>query len=123
MHVEQHLSLLLCEKWPIFSLQNVVLLLPLAQIGSRFVKRRAELHTRYSRRYGYQHAQNEDPKALHRWFGTVQHVITENGILPEDIYNFDETGFAMSQIFTAKVVTHAEYYGRRVVYSVEITSG
>ena len=34
-------------------------------------------------------------------------------ILSEDIYNFDETGFAMGLIATAKVVTRAEFYGRR----------
>ena len=37
----------------------------------------------------------------------------EHGILRDDIYNFDETGFAMGLIATAKVVTRAEYYGRR----------
>jgi hypothetical protein len=29
---------------------------------------------------------------------TVQRAIEENGIQPEDIYNFDETGFAMGLI-------------------------
>jgi hypothetical protein len=35
------------------------------------------------------------------------------GIDPDDIYNFDETGFAMGLTATAKAVTRAEYYGRR----------
>ena len=35
----------------------------------------------------------------------------EKGILQEDIYNFDETGFAMGLIATTKVVTRAEIYG------------
>jgi hypothetical protein len=39
-------------------------------------------------------------------------VIDENGIQPEDIYNFDETGFAMGLIPSQKVVTRAEFYGR-----------
>ena len=30
----------------------------------------------------------------------------------DDIYNFDETGFAMGLTATAKVVTRSEYYGR-----------
>ena len=59
---------------------------------STFIKRRDELRTRYSRRYDYQRAQNEDPKALRAWFTTVQRTIDENGIQAEDIYNFDETG-------------------------------
>ncbi|RJE17446.1 Pogo transposable element, partial [Aspergillus sclerotialis] len=71
--------------------------------ASAFVNRRPELRTRYSRRYNYQRAKNEDPKALREWFNTVQRVINENRILPEDIYNFDETGFAMGLISTAKV--------------------
>jgi hypothetical protein len=80
---------------------------------SAFVKRRDDLRTRFSRRYDYQRALNEDPKSLREWFTTVQRVIDENGIQPEDIYNFDETGFAMGLISAQKVVTRAEYYGRR----------
>jgi hypothetical protein len=35
------------------------------------------------------------------------------GIADEDIFNFDETGFAMGLTATAKVITRAEYYGKR----------
>jgi hypothetical protein len=80
---------------------------------SKFVERRDELRTRYSVRYDYQRALNEDPKALRAWFTTVQSVIDENGIQAEDIYNFDETGFAMGLIANQKVVTRADLYGRR----------
>jgi hypothetical protein len=80
---------------------------------STFINRRPELRTRFSRRYDYQRALNEDPKSIRQWFATVQSVIDENGIQPEDIYNFDETGFAMGLISSQKVVTRAEYYGRR----------
>ena len=92
---------------------------PLPTVGinwaSTFVKRRGELRTRFLRRYDYQRAQNEDPKALREWFTTVQCSIEDNGIQPEDIYNFDETGFAMGLISAQKVVTRAEYYGRRSI--------
>jgi hypothetical protein len=81
--------------------------------ASTFVKRRDELRSRFSVRYDYQRALNEDPKALRAWFATVQSVIDENGIQAEDIYNFDETGFAMGLVSSQKVVTRAEYYGRR----------
>jgi hypothetical protein len=37
---------------------------------------------------------------------------SKNGIQDEDIYNFDETGFAMGLIATARVVTRAEMTGR-----------
>jgi hypothetical protein len=82
---------------------------------STFVKRRDELRSRFSKRYDYQRALNEDPKAIKEWFLMVQRAIEENGIQPEDIYNFDETGFAMGLISSQKVVTRAEYYGRRSI--------
>ena len=43
----------------------------------------------------------------------MQHTILQYGIDPDDIYNFDETGFAMGLTATAKVVTRAEYYGQQ----------
>jgi hypothetical protein len=92
---------------------------PLLTVGvnwaSTFVNRRDELQSRYSKRYDYQRALNEDPKSIKEWFSMVQHAIDENGIQPEDIYNFDETGFAMGLISSQKVVTRAEYYGRRSI--------
>ncbi len=42
-------------------------------------------------------------------------MVEENGILAEDIYSFDETGFAMGLILAQKVVIRAEYYGRRAI--------
>ncbi|ODM17344.1 hypothetical protein SI65_07019 [Aspergillus cristatus] len=42
-------------------------------------------------------------------------TIIQYGILSEDIYNFDETGFAMGLTATQKVVIRSEYYGRRSV--------
>jgi hypothetical protein len=92
---------------------------PLSTVGinwpTNFVKRHKELCIRFSRRYDYQRAQNEDPKSLYDWFQTVQRMVDDNGIQPEDIYNFDKTGFAMGLIATAKVVTRSEYYGQRVI--------
>jgi hypothetical protein len=92
---------------------------PLLTVGvdwaSIFVNRRDELRSRYATRYDYQLALNEDPKAIKEWFLMVQRAIDENGIRPEDIYNFDETGFAMGLISSQKVVTRAEYYSRRSI--------
>jgi hypothetical protein len=50
------------------------------------------------RRYDYQCAKNEDPRSIRAWFESVKRVVEENGIFAEDIYNFDETGFAMGLI-------------------------
>jgi hypothetical protein len=88
-------------------------------VGTKWVynytNRHPELKSRYSRRYNYQRALCEDPRIIQPWFDLVRRTIDENGIQPEDIYNFDETGFAMGLIATAKVITRAEYYGRRSV--------
>lgn len=40
----------------------------------------------------------------------VQYIIDKNGIQSENIYNFDETGFAMDLISVQKVITRIEYY-------------
>ena len=45
---------------------------------------------------------------MRAWFWLVQNTIAKYGILDEDIYNFDETGFQMGMISTAKVVISAE---------------
>ena len=52
---------------------------------------------------------------IQQWFNLVQETIIQYGIASEDIYNFDETGFAMGLTATARVITHAEYYGRRSI--------
>lgn len=79
---------------------------------STFVQRRKELQSRFSRRYNYQRALNEDPKAVLEWFSMVQRTIEENSIQPENIYNFDETGFVMGLISAQKVIIRADYYSR-----------
>lgn len=82
---------------------------------TKFVNRHPEIKSRFSRRYNYDRAKQEDPKVIRQWFTTVQDAITTYGILSEDIYNFDETSFAMGLTTTARVITRAEYYGRRSV--------
>jgi hypothetical protein len=90
---------------------------PVVTVGENwvinFVKRHPDLKYRFSRRYNYERAKCEDPKIIGEWFNLVQKTISEFGIDPDDIYNFDETGFAMGLTATAKVITRAEYYGRR----------
>ena len=77
------------------------------------MKRHPELSSRFSRRYNYERAKCEDPKIIGEWFTLVQKTIFQYGIDPDDVYNFDETGFAMGLTATARVITRAEYYGRR----------
>ncbi|HEV7235717.1 MAG TPA: transposase, partial [Ktedonobacteraceae bacterium] len=77
-----------------------------------FVKRHDTLKSQFSRHYDRQRAKTEDPKIIREWFDRVQATVMEYGILPEDIYNFDETGFTMGLISTARVITHADVEGR-----------
>lgn len=74
----------------------------------KFIKRNPELRTRYNRRISYQRAKQEDPKVIKQWFETVCAAIQEHGIHDDDIWNFDETGFAMGLCTTSKVITAVE---------------
>ncbi|EED22381.1 conserved hypothetical protein [Talaromyces stipitatus ATCC 10500] len=78
----------------------------------RFVDRHPEVKLRFSRRYNYERAKCEDIKIIQEHFNRVREVIQEYGILSEDIYNFDETGFAMGLCATAKVITGSDRYAR-----------
>ncbi|EED11542.1 conserved hypothetical protein [Talaromyces stipitatus ATCC 10500] len=71
-----------------------------------------QIESKFSRKYNYEGAKCEDPKIIQEYFDRVREVILEYGILPEDIYNFDETGFAMELCATAKVITGSDRYAR-----------
>jgi hypothetical protein len=89
---------------------------PGASVGEKwarnFINRQDALKSKYNRKYDYKRAQCEDPELIRAWFQRVQQTIAEYGILDDDIYNFDETGFQMGVISTAKVVTGADRAGR-----------
>jgi hypothetical protein len=77
-----------------------------------FIKRRTEIKAKFSRKYDYKRAKCEDPKIIQGWFSLVRNTVAKYGILEQDIYNFDEAGFAMGVIATAKVVTSSEAKSR-----------
>ena len=70
----------------------------------RFIKRRPELRTRFSRAYDYQRALQDDPQVLNAWFLLVTNMRAKYAIQDCDFYNFDETGFAMGMIRPGTVV-------------------
>jgi len=80
--------------------------------ASNFINRRPEIRAKINRRYDYKRALCEDPQIIGGWFKLVQNVKAKYGILEEDIYNFDEAGFMMGVIATAKVVTSSEARNR-----------
>ena len=82
---------------------------------SRFIQSQPELQTKWSRRLNSQRASCEDPVAIAAWFKLVEETRQAYGILDQDIYNFDETGFAMGVASTSKVVTSSDRVGRAVI--------
>ena len=79
----------------------------------RFIQRTPELQTRWSRSYDRQRAACEDPAVLQPWFTLVQSIKAKYGIIDEDMYNFDESGFLMGKISSQLVVTGSEKPGKR----------
>lgn len=73
-----------------------------------FVQRTPQLKMRFNCKYSYKRALCEDPSIISAWFELVRNTISKYGITEHDIYNFDETGFQMGVIATAKVVTGSE---------------
>src|SRR6266566_7637219 len=74
----------------------------------RFVQRRPELKTRFSRAYNFQRALCEDPNLIRKWFELVKNIRTKYSIQDADFYNFDETGFIMGVIYAAMVIIYAD---------------
>jgi hypothetical protein len=80
--------------------------------AANFVKRRPELKVKFNRKYDYKRALSEDPVVIQDWFRRVANIKAKHGILNDDTYNFDESGFMMGQISTGAVVTSSERRGR-----------
>jgi hypothetical protein len=83
--------------------------------ASRFIRSQSELQTKWNRKFHSQRARCEDPVTIATWFRLVAETREAYGILDEDTYNFDETGFMMGVAATSKVVTSSDTVGRAVV--------
>ena len=79
----------------------------------RFIQRTPELQTRWTRPYDRQRAACEDPAVIQPWFSLVQSMKAKYGIVDEDMYNFDESGFLMGKISSQLVVTGSRKPGKR----------
>nr|XP_001389896.2 hypothetical protein ANI_1_3428014 [Aspergillus niger CBS 513.88] len=71
---------------------------------TNYISRHDSLKSRYSRQINYKRAKYEEPKAIQMWFKRVQTAISTYGIVNKNIYNFDETGFAMGILGTTKIL-------------------
>jgi hypothetical protein len=76
--------------------------------ANRFIDAHPVLKNRMSRPYDYERAKCEDPKTVANWFRALSNTKKKYGILDEDTYNFDETGFMMGRIRPRMVVTATE---------------
>lgn len=81
----------------------------------RFINSHHELKMKWNRKFNSQRAKCEDPKTIHTWFQRVEETRLQYGILDDDTYNFDETGFMMGVSTTAKVITSADTLGRAIL--------
>ncbi|KAL1957219.1 hypothetical protein VTO42DRAFT_6253 [Malbranchea cinnamomea] len=79
---------------------------------TRFIKRHPEIKSKFARKFNYKRTLCENPKIIEGWFNLVRDVTDKYRILPEDVYNMDEVGFAMGMIPTCMVVTNSERKGR-----------
>jgi hypothetical protein len=80
--------------------------------ASTFVKRRPELTVKFNQKHDYKRALCEDLEVIQGWFRLVENTKAKYGILDQDTYNFDESGFMMSVISAGAVVTGSERRGR-----------
>ena len=69
-----------------------------------FIQHHPELKSKYTQKYNYQHAKCEDSQLIKDWIKRVKETIKKYGIVQEDIYNIDKTGFQIGVTSTAKVV-------------------
>ena len=74
----------------------------------RFVDAQPSLKTKFARPYDYQRALYEDPTVISGWFALLHNIMAKYRVQPEDLYNFDETGFMMGQITSSMVVTRSD---------------
>ena len=70
-----------------------------------FIQHHNTFQTCFSWKYDHQWALCENPSKIQEWFKLIWKTIEEWGITDEDIYNFNETGFIMGIVATAKVIT------------------
>jgi hypothetical protein len=82
------------------------------QVGEKwarnFVRRKPEIKSQISRPRDHRRVLCSNPAVISPWFDLVRNVKAKYGILDEDTYNFDETGFQVGVGGSVKVVTASE---------------
>ena len=75
---------------------------------NHFIKCHPELKSKYTCPYDYQCTKYKDLELIKSWFKCVQETIQKYGILEQDIYNIDKTGFQMGVVSTTKIIYNLE---------------
>ena len=83
----------------------------------RFIQRTSGIKSQVSRLRDYRRVLCSDTAIISPWFDLVRNVKAKYGILDQDTYNFDETGFQIGVGGSVKVVTASER--RRAPLSVQ----
>ena len=80
--------------------------------AKRFVDAQPSLKIKISRLYDYQRALYEDSTVISGWFALLRNIMTKYSIQPEDLYNFDKTGFIIGVIISLIVVMRSDRRGK-----------
>jgi hypothetical protein len=82
------------------------------QVGEKWarnlIRRKPEIKSQVTRQRDHQRVLCSNPAVISPWFDLVRNVKAKYGILDEDTYNFDETGFQIGVGGSVKVVTASE---------------
>lgn len=73
----------------------------------RFLRRHTELASIITRKIDAPRVKDTSQEALRKWFDELKRVVDEFGIKPKNIYNMDESGFAIGEIEATKRIINA----------------
>ena len=70
----------------------------------RFLRRNPTLQSLYARKLDQHRFNGANPAVLQHWFDAVSEMMAENNYHPKDIWNMDESGFAVGTSQTTRVL-------------------
>jgi hypothetical protein len=85
----------------------------------RWLQRHPEYRVRRRKALDIERLRAQDKSLVQEWFTNYENMIQERGILPEDLYNFDETGFRIGVGTDQWIVTREP---RRKIVSGSVTN-
>ena len=74
----------------------------------RFLRRHSELASVIPRSIDAARVKDTSPETLKSWFNELERVIKEYNIQTENLYNMDESGFAIGEVEATKAIINAQ---------------